>query len=502
MHRRWPAAILCGSLILLSSPKLLLAQGPALVEVQEATSRNLEGSYTFVGTVAPARRATLGSAVAGRLIGIVDDGEWVAKGQPVARMRTGTINIEIQGAKEELALRANELDELKAGLRKEEVRMAQAKAESAKALRDYAEGRYKRVKSLFDQGQATSKEEVEQTLSAFIAADRASAAAEAEYDLAMEGTRIERIKQAEDRLRMQEETVNLLRDRRNKYWVRSYFNGYVVKQYADVGAWISQGDPLVDVIELDYCDIVVNVPESHIDKVRPGMPAQIRIAAVSPRESWTGEVLSINPEADLRSRTFAVKVRVKNELVGEESNAVAAASSETPIVAVSENASPESTSDSESATAQPVDSVPAAPSTPSTTDSGDVEPADVVDTPEDLGIPTAVRKLHRFKSGMLSHVSMRLGEKQDAIVVPKDALVLGGSTVDGQPSYTVFVADAAPGGQGYVARAVPVAIGMFEGDVVEVVTRVAGDIAPGNLVVTIGNERLRNGAPIRFVRKP
>jgi biotin carboxyl carrier protein len=429
------------------------------------------------------------------LIGIVDDGEWVAKGQPVARMRTGTINIEIQGAKEEQSLRANELDEMQAGLRKEEVRMAQAKAESAQALRDYAEGRYKRVKSLFDQGQATSKEEVEQSLSAFIAADRAYAAAEAEYDLAKEGTRIERIKQAEDRLRMQEETVNLLRDRRNKYWVRSYFNGYVVKQYADVGAWINQGDPLVDVIELDWCDIMVNVPESHIDKVRPGMPAQIRIAAVSPREAWTGEVLSINPEADLRSRTFAVKVRVKNEEVLGESEPVAAALDQTPVVAVSAD-SPEDSSEAE-------DPPPSAtPSAPPKADSGDVEPAEVIDTPEDLGISTAVRKLHRFKSGMLSHVTMRLGAKQDAIVVPKDALVLGGSTVDGQPSYTVFVADPAPGGQGYVARAVPVAIGMFEGDMVEVVSRVANDIAPGNLVVTIGNERLRSGAPIRFVRKP
>jgi multidrug resistance efflux pump len=450
-----------------------------------------------VGTVAPARRATLGSAVAGRLIGIVDDGEWVAKGQPVARMRTGTINIEIQGAKEEQSLRANELDEMQAGLRKEEVRMAQAKAESAQALRDYAEGRYKRVKSLFDQGQATSKEEVEQSLSAFIAADRAYAAAEAEYDLAKEGTRIEKIKQAEDRLRMQEQMVKLLEDRRNKYWVRAYFNGYVVKKYADEGAWINQGDPLVDVIELDECHIVVNVPESHIDKVRLGMRAQIRIAAVSPRETWTGEVHSINPEADLRSRTFAVKVRVKNEEVTSEGVPAVAEKDGTRVATV--NAS---TTDTSLVAKEPLAANSSVASSASIDSArGEVEPSEAP-TPDDLEVPDPVHKLHRFKSGMLSHVTMRLGAKQDAIVVPQDALVLGGSTVDGQPSYTVYVADPAPGGQGYVARAVPVAIGMFEGDMVEVVSRVANDIAAGDLVVTIGNERLRSGAPIRFVRKP
>jgi multidrug resistance efflux pump len=457
---RWCGAL---SIALLTSQSLLAQQGDAKVEVAKAVSRNLPGSYTFVGTVHPARRAVLGSAVDGRLIEIVEDGTYVRKGQPVARMRTGTINIEIEGAKAELALRQDEDVEMQAGMREEEIAMAEAKLASSQALANFAKSRYDRVKTLFSKGQAISQEEVEQALSTFTAAEKNMAAAQAEYDLARKGHRDERKLQAKDRVAMQKEAVNQLRDRRNKYWVRAYFDGYIVTQHADVGAWVRQGDPLVEIIELDTVEITVNVPEHHIDRVRLGSPAQVRIEAVSAKDAWTGEIISINPQADLRSRTFAVKVRLKNEEV--------ALSKQKPVAAVDE---------------------------PAKSDNDDVEPTELQDTPEDTHVTPGEMKQYRFKSGMLSHVTMRIGEKQDAILIPKDALVLGGSSIDGQPSYTVYVAAPNKMTGGYAAQPVPVAIGMFDGDWVEVSSRVPGALAEGTLVVTLGNERLRPMQGIQF----
>jgi multidrug efflux pump subunit AcrA (membrane-fusion protein) len=456
---RWCGAL---AIALLTSQSLLAQQGDAKVEVAKAVSRSLPGSFTFVGTVHPARRAVLGSAVDGRLIEIVEDGTHVRKGQPIARMRTGTINIEIEGAKAELALRQDEDVEMQAGMREEEVAMAEAKLHSSQALANFAKSRYERVKTLYSKGQAISQEEVEQALSAFTAADKNMAAAQSEYDLAKKGHRDERKLQAKDRVAMQKEVLNQLRDRRNKYWVRAYFDGYIVTQHADVGAWIKQGDPLVEIIELDTVEITVNVPEHHIDRVRLGSPAQVRIEAVSPKDAWTGEIISINPQADLRSRTFAVKVRLKNEEVAH--------SKEKPVAAIDE----------------------------AEKENGDVEPSDLNDTPEDAHVTPGEMKQYRFKSGMLSHVTMRIGEKQDAILIPKDALVLGGSSVDGQPSYTVYVAAPNKMTGGYAAQPVPVAIGMFDGDWVEVVSRVPGALANGTLVVTLGNERLRPMQGIQF----
>lgn len=471
-------------LALVSLPLPALAQGrpqaPQVtrVEVESVARRSLPGSFTFVGTIHPARRAVLGSAVDGRLVEIVEDGAFVRKGAPVARLRTGTINIEIQGAQAELKLRQNELRELEAGSREEEKQMARARLESSKAVYDYAKSRYERNRQLWERGQATSKEEVEQALSAFLAAEKAQAAAQAEYDLTLNGPREEKIAQAQDRVRMQEETYNHLRDRRNKYWVRSYFNGYVVRQYAEVGAWIKQGDPLVEVIELDHVEVLVNVPETHIDKVRLGMDAQVRVDAISAKESFTGKVISINPQADLRSRTFEVKVLLKNEEVE-----TAAAGNEGPAAG---------------ATGSEASIAPAAAEKPA---SGEVEPSELVDTPEDLRVGEGERKIHRLKSGMMTHVTMRLGERKDSLLVPKDALVLGGSTVDGTPSYSVFLAEPTPDNSGHMAKLVPVAVGMFDGNWVEVVPLVPGDLDAGKHVITLGNERLRPGQPVGFMPK-
>ncbi len=441
----------------------------ALVEVKAAQVGTLPGNFTFVGTVNPARRAVLGSAVDGRLEKIIDDGVWVEKGLPIAKLRTKTISIEIDGAIAERELRQHELDEMLTGSLEEEKQMTAAKLASAQALADYGKARYERTKALFDRGQATSQEEMEQALSVFRAAQENRIAAEAENVLAIKGPRLEKIDQAKDRLLMQQEAVNHLEDRRKKYLIRPYFSGYVTTKHAEVGAWIKQGDPLVEVIELTPVEITVNVPEKHISHVYPDMPAEVRINGVSMRDSWTGKVVRIVPQADLRSRTFAVKVKLENQEVKlDVADEVAAAKPLTQPV-------------SQVATEQPADA--------------DIEAAG------DTEIQVGQRKLHKFKAGMLAHVSMRLGEKQDALLVPKDALVLGGSTLDGQPSYRVFVAKTTDGGKTYAAHAVQVALGGFAGDWAEVVGLVDGQLAKGSLVVTVGNERLQPGQPVRFNAK-
>jgi multidrug efflux pump subunit AcrA (membrane-fusion protein) len=457
-------------------PRAALAQrgGPpqaAKVEVSPVVERSLSAGYTFSGTVMPARRATLGSAVEGRLQKIVDDGLWVRAEQPVARLLTDTINIEIKGAKAELDMRANEQKEMDAGSRKEEIAMAKAKFEGMEALTAYAKSRHDRAKSLFEQGQATSREEVELALSAYIAAQKNQAAAAAEHELAIQGPRLEKRLQAADRFRMQQQVVKELEDRRSKFYIRSYFNGYVTAKHAEIGAWIKQGDPIVEVIELDPAEISVSIPEAQIAKVVVGMKVQVRIDAVSMRDFWTGEVARIIPQADLRSRTFTVKVRLDNP--------------EDPLPAPVPMLTSKSDGPQQSAVA---------PTVKASTQ------ADAGDDSEKAVEIVGENKQHKFKAGMIAKVSLRLGAKEKALLVHKDALVLGGATLDGQPSYTLLVARAGAGGS-YTAVPLPVAIGLFDGDWVEVTSRTPQALKPGDLVVSVGNERLQPGQAIAFEKK-
>ena len=96
-----------------------------------------------------------------------------------------------------------------------------------------------------------------------------------------------------------------------------------------------------------------------------------------------------------------------------------------------------------------------------------------------------------LRGGMLARAWLPVGRSESVTVVPKDALVLGGSAP------MVFVVDGqnpvAPSSTGTV-RAVPVELGVAVGG--NVVVR--SDLAAGCLVVVRGNERLRPGMAVAF----
>jgi multidrug efflux pump subunit AcrA (membrane-fusion protein) len=92
-----------------------------------------------------------------------------------------------------------------------------------------------------------------------------------------------------------------------------------------------------------------------------------------------------------------------------------------------------------------------------------------------------------LRGGLLARAWLPVGNTGTAVVVPKDALVLGA----GVPF--VFALDSTGPGTGAVRR-VEVGLGAAVGGNVEV----RGAIEPGQLVVVRGNERLRPGMTVSF----
>jgi RND family efflux transporter MFP subunit len=91
-----------------------------------------------------------------------------------------------------------------------------------------------------------------------------------------------------------------------------------------------------------------------------------------------------------------------------------------------------------------------------------------------------------IKSGMFARTVLAVGTPAKSLLVPLDALVLGG------PSPMVFVVSAES-----PARPVPVELGaIFSGRAV-----VKGALKAGDLVVTEGNERLRPGQAVKILER-
>jgi HlyD family secretion protein len=96
---------------------------------------------------------------------------------------------------------------------------------------------------------------------------------------------------------------------------------------------------------------------------------------------------------------------------------------------------------------------------------------------------------HLLKGGMLARAILPVGKQEQALLISKDAIVLGGKA----PMVYAVDVDAATPGTGSV-RPVPVELGVADGSEIQI----RGPLRPGELVVVEGNERLRPGQPVAF----
>jgi len=382
--------------------------GAAPVVVAAIIQRDVAEQTSFVANVNPNRRSIIGSAVDGRVIQfLVKAGQAVEEGEILAELRTGTIEIEVAGAKAELELRKAELRELKNGSRPEEIKLAEANAQAAVAANQYAQARLKRIERLFEANAGVSDDEYDEAQAAARAASARSSGLEHSLDMVRQGPRTEQIDQAAARVAIAEQLVAGLEDRQEKFTIRSPFAGFVSAELTEAGQWVRQGDGVAEVVEIDPIEVEVYVPESKIRFVRRGDRCNIRVEA-HPDEVFVGTIDQILPLGDTRARTFPVRVLVDN---------------------------------------------PAG-------DSG-----------------------HRLLPGMLAHVTLASGSPSRELLVPKDALRLGGA-----PS--VFrVVDSK-------AEVVPVRRGAELGSWVAVESIGATPLQVGELVITRGNERLRPGQDV------
>ena len=76
---------------------------------------------------------------------------------------------------------------------------------------------------------------------------------------------------------------------------------------------MTKGEVVVQIIKLDEVDVVVNVTADHVSKLALGDQVRIDVPNVT-QQLVFGDVFAIVPEADPQSRTFPVKIRVKNEV--------------------------------------------------------------------------------------------------------------------------------------------------------------------------------------------
>lgn len=284
----------------------------AQVELQQVTPQTI-----VVGTVVPKRTSMVASGADGKVNKLlVREGDVVEEGQELSVLNQVTTDLGIREAEQVLEIRKQEWEELKNGSRPEEISKAIADVGAAKSALDAALIRLGRQREL-ERNQAVNQDELDNAVERAETTRQQYEAAKAQAVLVQKGPRVEQINQAEASYRAQQQQVEYLKAEKGKRTTTAPFRGIVVAEHTQDGEWLSKGDAVVTIADLlDEVYVVANIDQLEVQNIRPDKEVAVEINSPGKRE-WTGVVESMIPRSrwESGSRTFPVKVTVKNEMI-------------------------------------------------------------------------------------------------------------------------------------------------------------------------------------------
>jgi membrane fusion protein (multidrug efflux system) len=284
---------------------IALAQGapPASVKLDPVRQEIVREQVTGVATVEPWLRTTLSAEIAGLVTSFpLREGDTVEKGKTVVcELKRTTLLIDLAEA-EALLARAEAKSDTSA-------ETALATLEELAALLGQAERERARAEELLEK-QVITQSEYDRAESEATAAKSRHDRAKKNYEMARKGADPE-AKAREAEVRRAKANLDRVKDQLEKCRMVSPVDGRVVRRHTEVGAWVSPGAPVLEIVTLDPVLVRIGVGEKHIAKMAVGNPLIVRVDA-HPDRVFEGKVRFVSPEASPRSRSFPVLVEVPN----------------------------------------------------------------------------------------------------------------------------------------------------------------------------------------------
>jgi RND family efflux transporter MFP subunit len=272
--------------------------GPVQVRVAPVASREIRRVVQSVGTLFPFDETVVSSEIEGRVTELTADlGDNVTKGQVLVRLSDEEQRYLVAQTEAQLRMSLERV-----GLKSPEEKITDIReaSEVRRAQADLfdAEQRYKRVRSLVDQG-IGAQAELDQAQARF-------RSAQAAYDSTVNQARnllqeIERFKAALD---FQQKK---LRDTT----VYAPFTGKVKERQVTPGQVVRVNAPLYTIVKTDPIRLRLEIPERLAPWIKNGQMAEVTLEAYEDRK-FQGKVWRISPTVDQSKRTFIVEALIDN----------------------------------------------------------------------------------------------------------------------------------------------------------------------------------------------
>ncbi len=94
----------------------------------------------------------------------------------------------------------------------------------------------------------------------------------------------------------------------DRHQLRAPFSGVISSRSADLGQWVSPGQPVLGLVSAEQLRVDFQAPEDHLGRVKPGAPVEFTLGASKTRR-YQGSVLTAVPVTDPVVRTFLLRVQ-------------------------------------------------------------------------------------------------------------------------------------------------------------------------------------------------
>ncbi len=269
------------------------------------------GTLTLYGNV-DMREVQLAFIVQERIAELdVNEGERVTPGQSLGLLDTTRFEATVQELEARLEQARQQLDELEAGSRPQEIRKAKADVIAAQARLADARLSYRRVQRLVHD-KVSPQQDLDDARSKLDVAQATLDAAKEALSLVLEGPRKQTIAAARANVARIAAQLKIARKNLADCRLLAPANGIIRSRILEPGDIASPTRPVFTLAKLEPVWIRAYVPETRLGKVVPGMPARISSDSY-PGKTYPGWVGYISPTAEFTPRnveTPALRTRL------------------------------------------------------------------------------------------------------------------------------------------------------------------------------------------------
>lgn len=266
------------------------------------------------------------SKVPGRILELrVKEGDYVRVGDTLAVLDAPEVKAKLAQAESAESAATALSDMANNGARKEQVRAAYAFLQQAKAGLEIAQKSYNRVQRLFDEG-VMSAQKRDEAFANYKALEAQTKAAQSQYDMAVNGARLEEKRAAEAQVRRAEGAVREVSSYISETMQIAQMEGEVSDIYPKVGELLGSGSPIMSISMMNDMWGTFNIREDQLDGMTVGsvltafVPAfnkniRMKVYYIKDQGSYaTWKATKSNGQYDLK--TFEVKARPVDRLDG------------------------------------------------------------------------------------------------------------------------------------------------------------------------------------------